>query len=93
MAIQPEFFRPGGGYKTAVDFLFSAIKGALPAHGTHGARIPGEPELEQRIIRERDGIPVDANTWAELLEVAASLNVSLNGEIAAVDGPRQTAPQ
>jgi LDH2 family malate/lactate/ureidoglycolate dehydrogenase len=93
MAIQPEFFRPGGSYKVAVDFLFSTIKGALPAQGSQGPRIPGEPEMEQKIIREREGVPVDAHTWAELLEVAAGLNVNLEAEIAAPDDPLHAGSQ
>lgn len=88
LAIQPEFFRPGQSYRDAVDFFFSAVKEALPAHGSDGALIPGEPESHQKSMREHHGIPVDTHTWAELLEVARDLNVSLEDELALVDDPR-----
>jgi LDH2 family malate/lactate/ureidoglycolate dehydrogenase len=91
LAIQPEFFRPGDSYREAVDYLFAAVKGALPAHGSPGALIPGEPELHQKSIREQHGVPVDANTWAELVEVARDLSVSLDVELSLVDDSRQAA--
>ena len=33
--------------------------------------VPGEPERRSRAIRERDGIPLDDTTWAELIEAAS----------------------
>jgi LDH2 family malate/lactate/ureidoglycolate dehydrogenase len=77
MAIQPTFFRPEQEYGAAVDYLFTAIRQALPAHGMAGALIPGEPEQRIKTIRSREGIPIDDATWAELIEVAAEFGVSL----------------
>ena len=78
LVIDPVFFRPQDSYREAVDFLFTAVKKALPGLGFDGALIPGEPERRARAVREKEGIPVDENTWGELLGVAGKLNVSLS---------------
>jgi uncharacterized oxidoreductase len=38
--------------------------------GTPVARLPGEPELETRARRLREGIPIDPATWQEIVEAA-----------------------
>jgi uncharacterized oxidoreductase len=39
-------------------------------------RLAGEPEREYRARREREGIPVDAETWSEILAAAAKLKLA-----------------
>ena len=77
IAIQPTFFRPSSEYNEAVEYLFTRIKQALPADGTAGALIPGEPEQERKALREKEGIPIDGQTWEELLEIANELDISI----------------
>jgi len=77
IAIQPEFFRPIDAYHEAVDFLLTSIKGAKPALDMEGALIPGEPELGRKAEREQKGIPIDDETWTEILNVAAEHNVTI----------------
>ena len=38
-------------------------------------RLAGEPEREWRAKRHAEGIPVDANSWNEILAAAARLKV------------------
>jgi uncharacterized oxidoreductase len=38
-------------------------------------RIAGDPERETRARREKDGIPVDPNTWDEILAAAAKVKL------------------
>ena len=45
------------------------------APGFDKLRIAGEPERETRARREREGIPVDRTTWAEILAAGAKLKV------------------
>jgi uncharacterized oxidoreductase len=40
------------------------------APGFDRVRIAGEPEREKRATRERDGVPVDSNTWSEIQRAA-----------------------
>jgi uncharacterized oxidoreductase len=49
-----------------------------PAPGFDKVRIAGDPEREMRRKREKDGIPVDRNTWEEIQ--AASVKLKLPRE-------------
>ena len=52
------------------------IRESRPAPGSDRVRIAGEPEREMRAIREREGIPVDAETWSEIRAAAAKLKLA-----------------
>jgi uncharacterized oxidoreductase len=75
IAIDPAFFRSRAAYTSAVDYLFTSIKQALPAADCTGPLIPGEPEIGKKAVREKDGIPVEDRTITELMEIAQSLGV------------------
>jgi uncharacterized oxidoreductase len=49
------------------------VSASPPQPGTDRVRIAGEPERETRARRMAEGIPVDANTWKELLAAAERL--------------------
>ena len=77
MALDVTFFRPAAEYDDVVETLVDAAKAAPPAEGVDTVLVPGEPELACRRERERDGIPVDDETWAEILKAAGELNVTI----------------
>jgi hydroxycarboxylate dehydrogenase B len=52
------------------------LRASRPAPGHDRVRIAGEPEREYRAQREREGIPVDEETWNEIRAAAAKLKVS-----------------
>jgi uncharacterized oxidoreductase len=52
------------------------IRKSPPAPGFDRVRIAGEPERETRAVRERDGIPVDEETWKEIRAAAAKLKLA-----------------
>ena len=62
------------GSETA-EFLASLRKSPV-APGFDKLRIAGDPERETRAKRERDGIPVDDNTWQEILGAAAKVKLA-----------------
>jgi uncharacterized oxidoreductase len=49
------------------------VKSARLRPGTDEILLPGEPERARRALRQRDGIGLDRNTWAQLLETAVSV--------------------
>ena len=51
------------------------LKQSPPAEGHDAVQIAGEPELKARIARERDGIEIDASTWAEIVEAGVKVGV------------------
>ncbi|MCL4488853.1 MAG: Ldh family oxidoreductase [Chloroflexi bacterium] len=77
LVVDVTFFRPAAGYDQAVDYLFDAVKRAVPIPGVESVLLPGEPESKCREERERNGIPVDDSTWAAIRKVAEKLNVPL----------------
>lgn len=50
------------------------IRTAEPAVGFEQVQMPGDPELINRVNRERDGIPVPDSTWAEIQRLHGLLN-------------------
>jgi uncharacterized oxidoreductase len=46
-----------------------------PREGFESVRLAGDPERETRALRERDGIPVDAETWRQILDMARHLGI------------------
>jgi uncharacterized oxidoreductase len=51
------------------------LRKARPATGVDRVRIAGEPERETRAKREREGVPVDDNTWREIRAAAEKLKL------------------
>jgi len=51
------------------------LRASRAAPGHDRVRIAGEPEREYRAKREREGIPVDDETWNEIRAAAAKLKV------------------
>ena len=54
------------------DFL-AWLRASRPAPGHDRVRIAGEPERETRAKREREGIPVDDETWREIRAASGKL--------------------
>ncbi|HEY6824639.1 MAG TPA: malate/lactate/ureidoglycolate dehydrogenase [Steroidobacteraceae bacterium] len=61
--------------KDAKSFL-AWVRASRAAPGADRVRIAGEPEREMRARRERDGIPVDAETWKEIGAAAKKLGLA-----------------
>ena len=49
------------------------LKQGPAAPGSDGVRIAGEPEREARMRREQEGIAIDEQTWAEILQAEKKL--------------------
>lgn len=52
------------------------VKSSRPAAGIGEVQVPGEPEANTRKTRLRDGVPLQADTWASLVAVARELGVT-----------------
>ena len=52
------------------------LRSSRPAPEHDRVRLAGEPEREYRAARERDGVPVDEETWKEIRAAAAKLKLS-----------------
>ncbi len=64
-------------FDTDVDHLVDYLKKCPLAPGFEEIFIPGEPEKRVRQKREKEGIPVDDETWAEITATAKKYKVEL----------------
>jgi LDH2 family malate/lactate/ureidoglycolate dehydrogenase len=73
--IDPNVFRPDGGFVETVERVGARLKAVEPAEGFREILLPGEPEARAREQRSRDGIPLPDATWEAISAVAAELGV------------------
>ncbi len=68
-------FLPLIDFTGQVTDLVRYVKSAAPAPGTVAVQVPGEPEARSEAERRARGIPVEAETWRQIEEIAAELGV------------------
>jgi len=74
--IDPKRLGTGDAFAAETTAFLASLRESPVAPGFDKVRIAGEPEREMRAKREREGIPVDDNTWAEILAAGAKLKLS-----------------
>ena len=73
--IDPQRLGTGDAFAAETTAFLESLRKSPVAPGFDKVRIAGEPEREMRARREREGIPVDDNTWAEILAAGAKLKL------------------
>jgi uncharacterized oxidoreductase len=73
--IDPARLGHGDAFAAETTEFLASLRKSPVAPGNDKVRIAGEPEREMRVKRERDGIPVDANTWEEIIAAGAKLKL------------------
>jgi len=71
--IDPARLADPSGWGAEMAGFIDWVKAAPPQEGVDRVRVAGDPERENRAKRRVQGIPVDAATWSELLDVAIKL--------------------
>ena len=71
--IDPQRLGDAAVYSPEMQGFLDWVVSSKPQTGVDRVRVAGDPERETRAKRTRDGIPVDATTWSELLAAAAKL--------------------
>jgi len=71
--LDPNRLADGGVFTSELRACLDWVTASPPQAGVDRVRIAGEPERETRAKRLAEGIPVDATTWAQLLDAARSL--------------------
>jgi uncharacterized oxidoreductase len=74
--IDPEKLGTADAFEHEARAFIAWVKQSPPAPGADRVRIAGDPERETRARREREGIPVDANTWQEIHAAGAKVGVT-----------------
>ena len=73
--IDPKRLGTADAFATETTEFLKSLRQSPVAPGFDKVRIAGEPEREMRATREREGIPVDPNTWEEIVAAGAKLKV------------------
>lgn len=66
LAINIASFREFPGFSAEIERFIGYLKSAKRAAGVDAIRVPGERGWEEQRKRERDGIPIDPETWAHI---------------------------
>jgi len=73
--IDPQRLGTGDAFARETTAFLESLRKSPVAPGFDKVRIAGEPEREMRAKREKEGIPVDDNTWEEILAAGAKLEL------------------
>jgi hydroxycarboxylate dehydrogenase B len=74
--IDPHRLGTGSSFEQEALAFMDWLKQSPPADGFDAVRIAGEPEREARAKRERDGIVVDDQTWADIIAAGKKVGVT-----------------
>ena len=66
LVINVASFRGFPGFSAEIERFIGYLKSAKRAAGVDTIRVPGERSWKEQRRRERDGIPIDAETWAQI---------------------------
>ena len=75
LLIEVARFLPLVDFTGQVTDLVQWVKSASPAPGVGEVLVPGEPEARSEAHRRAHGVPVEAETWRQIMEIAAELRV------------------
>ncbi|WP_341909348.1 malate/lactate/ureidoglycolate dehydrogenase [Ferrovibrio terrae] len=73
--VDPAKLGGADSWRREVDAFVKFVKAAPKAPGSDGVQVAGEPERRYRASRSRDGIPVDATTWREIISAGESVGI------------------
>ena len=76
LVIEVARFLPLVDFTEQVADLVQWVKSASPASGVSEVLVPGEPEARSEAQRRAHGVPVEAETWRQIEEIAAELGVN-----------------
>ena len=76
--LDPHAFGGHAAFQREVSALVDYVKSAQPGTDFDRVRIAGEPERESLAKRAEEGIPIDDNSWRELLDAARQAGMGKN---------------
>lgn len=77
IAIDPAALGRGADFDAAIDGLLAWVRGSPPVDPEAGVAVAGEPEQAARRARA-DGIPVDAETWRQIVAAGAEVGLAVD---------------
>ncbi len=74
IVLDPQQLAPGNPFVQESKAFIDWVRASPAMAGTEGVKIAGEPERQTRQTRESEGIPIDRNTWRDILLAAEKLD-------------------
>jgi hydroxycarboxylate dehydrogenase B len=75
IVLDPARFGDTGWMEREMATLIGWVKSSPPRPGVEEVMVAGEPERKSRAKRLEDGIPIDANSWKELIGAAQQVGL------------------
>ena len=75
VVIDPARFSDPDWLRAEIDATVAYVKASPPAEAGTPVMVAGEPERAARLVRARDGLPIDDTTWDGILEAAESVRI------------------
>lgn len=72
IAIDVASFMDIGAFRERLDWMVKTLKSSPPAEGSSGVFMPGEMEAEAEEERRKNGIPIAAEVWEDLKQLAVA---------------------
>jgi uncharacterized oxidoreductase len=88
--IDPKRLIGGDFYASEVDATIKHVKASPAMEAGKPVQVPGDPERATHVARSNNGIPVDDETWRELVDTAALVGIDASA-IEAVAGLAKAA--
>lgn len=76
IVIDPAAMGDTAQFEDEVETFIGWVKSARPQDGVAEVLAPGEPERQRKVLREKDGVPIDTTTWQQLIEVARKVRLN-----------------
>ena len=76
-ALRADLFRPITAYQDALSTSIGKIKEIPPAKGFSQVMMPGEPEYQTKLTREKNGIEIPADTWESVRKAALTIGLNI----------------
>jgi len=76
IVIDPDKMTDRASFEAEIDATIAHVKASPPADPNLPVLIPGDPERQTMATRGAEGVPVDDETWREMLEAAESVGVA-----------------
>jgi uncharacterized oxidoreductase len=78
--LDPNAIGDAGFFLEEIDKITAHVKESPPAPGVDAVMVPGDPERKMRAERGATGVPVDDETWRQIVETAGEVGLGA-GEI------------
>ena len=62
-------------FRSELSGITEYVKSARPAQGVEKVLVPGDPERQSMAERGAKGIPIDDQTWREIINSAGSVGI------------------